>query len=62
MEIIDIVLAVKRPNYYWEGEARELGKPTLVWVVTLEADYPGRWAEVWVDAKGGEVLGGSLYR
>lgn len=60
-EVIDVELVIGRPNYYWEGTPRELGEPTLLWLVTIKTDL-GSSAEIWVDAYTGEVVGGDQTR
>jgi len=60
-EVIDAQLVIGRPNYYWEGSPTELGDPALMWNVLLK-DGAGKRIDVWVDAKTGSVVGGTLYR
>jgi len=60
-EVIDALLLIGRPNYYWKGSPTELGDPVLMWNVLLK-DRAGRRIDVWVDAKTGSVVGGTLYR
>ena len=55
------LLLIGRPNYYWKGSPTELGDPVLMWNVLLK-DGAGKRIDVWVDAKTGSVVGGTLYR
>jgi hypothetical protein len=60
-ETVDTLLVIGRPNYYWEGTPMKLGDPTLIWNVLLKDDADRR-IDVWVNAKTGSVIGGTLYR
>lgn len=60
-EVIDALLTIGRPNYYWEGSPTKLGGPMLMWNVLLK-DNAGKRIDVWIDAKTCSVVGGTLYR
>jgi hypothetical protein len=64
LEVINVDLAIGRPNYYWEGTPKPMGTPTLLWVAEFKVAMGSLTTQVnvQVDAHSGEVVGGTLYR